>query len=381
MPAPYWKQSDGQLTVAVYDRGGGRAGYLVRARFASNPGTSESHAGLDGAIKAAQAVWAAYASGALDEPEAAPETWQQAVDKFLARPGKQPKTRASYERALSLFGRQIHKDRRVGSLTKRDVQGWLDSMDCKPISRQSYLRTLRACLRWCVEQGWCKADVTEGIRVEGVQHHVRPWLDPSEWDAFLRSFTPELRVRFGFALETGLRREELLQARWSWLHTTVGRKAIRVAPDEYFTPKWGTSRAIPLSAKAQAYLEEARQLWRGGTFLFQHDDDLLHDPKWARDVGRGCERAKVTRTDLHGLRRSCGARWLHDGMQLHLVSRLLGHRDVSTTMRHYGGIADGTLAAAIAAIDEKAGPVQGAQEQGEGAKVLPLKRKIGSGAG
>lgn len=38
-------------------------------------------------------------------------------------------------------------------------------------------------------------------------------------------------------------------------------------------------------------------------------------------------------------------------MPLLHVSRLLGHADVSTTTKHYAGIADGTLAAAIAQIE------------------------------
>jgi len=189
--APYWKQSDNKLTVAVYDRGGGRAGHLVRARFASNPSTSESHARLEDAVKAAERVWAEYASGGLDKPEISPETWQEAVERFLAREGKRPKTKASYERALGLFGAHIGKERRVGSLTKRDVESWLNGMDCKPISKQTYLRTLRACIRWCVEQGWCKGDATAGVTIEAVVQHVRPWLDPPEWEAFLAVLNPE----------------------------------------------------------------------------------------------------------------------------------------------------------------------------------------------
>ena len=354
MAAPHWKQSDGTFTVAVYDRGGGRNGFLVRARFAANPGTSESHANKEDAVKAAEIVWAEYASGKLDQPEGPPETWQQAVDVFLAREGKTDKTKASYTRSLRLFGDHIGKDRRVGSLTKRDVESWLHGMTCKPVSKQTYLRTLRAAVRWAVRAGWLKLDVTSGVTVGGkIVQQVRPWLDYSEWDAFLATLDKYQRVRFGFVLETGLRREEVLQARHDWIHSVIGRPAIRIAPDSKtgFVPKWGQSRAVALSAKAQEYLAEAKVLWPGNKFIFQDDNRPLRDPCWARDIGRACERAKVTKTDLHGLRRSAGARWIHDGMQLHIISRLLGHRDISTTMRWYGGIADGTIAAAMSAID------------------------------
>ena len=60
-----------------------------------------------------------------------------------------------------------------------------------------------------------------------------------------------------------------------------------------------------------------------------------------------CKKAKVRQVDFHGLRRSCGARWLEAGVALFYVSRLLGHADVSTTAKHYAGLADSTLAAEI----------------------------------
>jgi integrase len=369
MAAPHWKQSDGTFTVAVYDRGGGRAGFLIRARFAANPGTSESHGHKEDAIKAAERVWAEYASGKLDQPAASPDTWKEAVERFVKKDGLRPRTRDTYERALGLFTAHVGPTRRAGSLTRRDVESWLHSMTCSPTSKQTYLRTLRAAVRWVVALGWLKADVTAGVTIGDVPaHRVRPWLDCSEWDAFLGVLDAEQRIRFGFVLETGLRREEVLQARYSWIHNVVGRPAIRVAPDPKsgFVPKWGQSRAIPLSAKAQEYLEAAKLKWKGDELIFQLDERPLRDPPWARDIGRACKRANVTRTDLHGLRRSCGARWIHDGMQLHLVSRLLGHQDISTTMRWYGGIADGTLATAIAAIDMRAD---------DRANVLSIKRK------
>lgn len=375
MAAPHWKQSDGTFTVAVYDRGGGRAGFLVRARFAANPGTSESHAHKEDAIKAAERVWAEYASGKLDQPAVSPETWKEAVERFTKKEGLRPKTKESYERALGLFTAHIGPDRRAGSLTKRDVESWLHGMTCSPISKQTYLRTLRAAVRWVVALGWLKTDVTAGVTIgETIVQRVRPWLDYSEWDAFLEVLDAEQKVRFGFVLETGLRREELLQARNGWIHNILGRPAIRIAADAKsgFVPKWGQSRAIPLSGKAQEYLDEARSIWNGDDLIFQHDDRPLRDPPWARDIGRACKRAKVTKTDLHGLRRSAGARWIHDGMQLHLVSRLLGHQDISTTMRWYGGIADGTLAAAIAAIDVRAG---------DRANVVSIKKKAAGRAG
>lgn len=64
-----------------------------------------------------------------------------------------------------------------------------------------------------------------------------------------------------------------------------------------------------------------------------------------------CRAVVALGVDFHGLRRSCGARWIECGMPLLHVSRLLGHADVSTTAKHYAGIADGTLAAEIERVE------------------------------
>ncbi|MFZ4579569.1 MAG: hypothetical protein ACOYOB_14345, partial [Myxococcota bacterium] len=62
----------------------------------------------------------------------------------------------------------------------------------------------------------------------------------------------------------------------------------------------------------------------------------------------------------------CGARWLEVGIPLFHVSRMLGHADVSTTARHYAGLADSTLATEIAKVNAAA--------RANTDNVVPIKR-------
>lgn len=75
---------------------------------------------------------------------------------------------------------------------------------------------------------------------------------------------------------------------------------------------------------------------------------------WCADTHAACRKAGITDTDTHGLRRTAGAVRLASGIDIYRVSRLLGHASVTKTERAYAGLADGHLAAAMDAVDQRA---------------------------
>ncbi len=88
---------------------------------------------------------------------------------------------------------------------------------------------------------------------------------------------------------------------------------------------------------------------------------------------KACIKAKVTKTDFHGLRRSCGARWLEVGIPLFYVSRMLGHADISSTAKHYAGLADSSPAAEI----DKVNVAMDAVASGDGKAVrMPVRTQV-----
>jgi integrase len=138
-----------------------------------------------------------------------------------------------------------------------------------------------------------------------------------------------------------------MAARWEWVRRGIGRPSLTVAPDPVtgWTPKWGTARSIPLSDRAQAYLEEARVEWGGAGYVFS--SERLRWPNFASLTRAAVQASNVTPVTFHGLRRSAGAHWLDCGVTLLEVSRLLGHQSITTTERWYAGVGDATLARAI----------------------------------
>jgi integrase len=365
MATEHFKRSDEKFSVRAYTELNRHGNPQHRVRFGYRGGdvrTITARSETDAVAKAAQ-FWQAHIDGLLDAPPTAPVTIGKLVDEFVARGDLAPATKETYQKSLDRFVRFVGEHRELTAIGKAAVAQWFGAMTCKPVSQAAYLRTMRALFGWAVRSKYIDADPSRDIRVERFKTSIRPWLQHHEWAPFLAACRPGHRIRAEFALHVGLRAGELADARWSWLHGTVGTRAITVPAS-----KSARARAIPLDHRAVEVLEEAKGHFHrkekdaDGKLVkvpeYPKPEDLIFgemDPhNLRRDNVIACRKAGVTVVDFHGLRRSCGARWLEVGIPLFHVSRMLGHADVSTTARHYAGLADSTLAAEIAKVNAAA---------------------------
>lgn len=350
-----WRESDGTFTV-VAERRANHHTCRVRAWFRGERQTTEAAPTAERAEAAARRIWSDYQAGIFDRPtDHAPVGLGAAVDRFVAREELSPSTRRSYAQALGLFLRSAGEDREIVTIGARDVTRWLSSLDVRPASVASYHRTLRAFFRYAISAQWHPGPCpTDGADLPRVVQEVRPWLSSDLWPRFLAECSPAHRIRAEFVLETALRAGEMIHARRPWLHGTVGRKALRVAddPSQGWRPKWGRARAVPLSRRAEELLDEAEARWGSDGWIFSGDSPLAAAGNLRRETVRACIRAGLPPVDFHGLRRSAGSRWLELGLSMHEVSRLLGHRSVTTTERWYAGTSDTHLAALIRRVDD-----------------------------
>lgn len=131
-------------------------------------------------------------------------------------------------------------------------------------------------------------------------------------------------------IDTGLRGQELLQMRWSWLNL---HSCEIVIPAEF--AKSGKRRVVPLVARAVAVLERIPRhdktdlvLWRCRTG--KRVKDLNHT------FQRYAAAVKVEDVHIHDLRRTAGCRMLQDlRMDMAAVSKVLGHSSVVMTEKAY----------------------------------------------
>jgi integrase len=135
--------------------------------------------------------------------------------------------------------------------------------------------------------------------------------------------SPFIRAAFWLYLLTGMRKRELLRAKWVDIDFQAGLWRI---PET----KSGRVHHLPLSQRVAALLH-ALPREEGNPFVIPgvQPGRPLHnlDKAWRRIRTR----AGLDDVRIHDLRRTAGSHLAQDGAPLHLIGRILNHRDPSTT--------------------------------------------------
>jgi integrase len=137
------------------------------------------------------------------------------------------------------------------------------------------------------------------------------------------------------ALKTGLRHGELLALRWQDVDLVAGRLVVRRAlcGKKVDTPKNGRSREVALSDEAVRALKAHRHLRGELVFCDEAGHLLTRDackwPLWAV-----CKRAGLRLIGWHALRHTFASHLVMRGAPLKAVQELLGHADITMTMRY-----------------------------------------------
>lgn len=169
-------------------------------------------------------------------------------------------------------------------------------------------------------------------------------------DAVEKSQSKQLKYIVALLLMLGCRKRELLNAKWE--DFDLDRRTWKIP-----LSKSGKTRHVPLSTAVVSVLEQLPR-WKGcpyvvpnpRTRLPMHD---IHDP-WHT----ACRKAGLKEVRIHDLRHTFASNLVNAGHSLFVVSRALGHANVSQTAR-YSHLSDDTLLAAADAAANAMGDTWG----------------------
>lgn len=153
-------------------------------------------------------------------------------------------------------------------------------------------------------------------------------------------FTDHLKPMVLVSLNTGMRRGELFDLKWSAVNFET--KTITAAGD---TTKTSDTRHIPMNKEAVSVLESWKKQAGKSRYVFpSQEGGRLEDVKsaWLKLL----ERAKIEGFRWHDMRHDFASRLVMAGVPLNTVRDLLGHADIKMTLR-YAHLAPGTKAAAV----------------------------------
>ena len=308
--------------------------------------------------------------------ECAISTWLREWLELYALPTVKQSTYVSYESYVRLHLIPELGKSKLSSLSIEQLQRFFNKKQ-KQLSPKS-LRNIYNMLHNCLEQAVINRHLTynplHGVKLPPVPKKEITILSLSDQNilhsAVITSNTP---VAFGiiFTLSTGLRLGELLGLQWNDLDSTnhsihirrtVGRilkvdesgnlikKEAGIPTTEIVTrsPKSKTAqRVIPLFSEVwrdlmsyrnrqQEMLQTAGVPLTPSTPIFSTASGTVYEPRTYEDLfKRTLKSANLPNINFHALRHTFATRALEAGMDIKVLSSILGHAQASTTLNLY----------------------------------------------
>lgn len=181
------------------------------------------------------------------------------------------------------------------------------------------------------------------------------WL-PDEISAFLNSnrSSPHYAL-FVTALNTGMRRGELLGLKWDKVDFENKKIEVSRIRDRYGiknTTKTGKIVFIPMNDVVYRTLQNLKNESRDDKLVFVHKDgreiDLEHVSN--RIFKNACELAQVKKIKFHNLRSTFAANFCMKGGNIYDLSKILNHSSVDMTSRKYAHLHPDYLYKAISKV-------------------------------
>jgi integrase len=199
--------------------------------------------------------------------------------------------------------------------------------DPKLISPSTINREL-TCLKTCLNRAidWEKLDRNPAARVKKFRepNAKERILTIDEMRRLLAEASERIRPALIIALNTGMRRNEILGLRWKDVDFVKG--FIHIADS-----KSGRSRDIPMNGPV---FETLHAMDRQQEFVFENPETKAQVLDVKTAFKGACRRAEINAVRFHDLRHTAASRMVEAGIDLVTVSKILGHSSIQMTMRY-----------------------------------------------
>jgi integrase len=207
----------------------------------------------------------------------------------------------------------------IGGITKGLVRRYREKRHSEKQLTETTVNRDIECLRhllyWAVDEGILAANPIARIRLERERRKKKPVLSLTEEAQLLAAAAPHLRAITIFALDTGMRRGEILNQTWE--DVDFDRRLLNVTHSK--TPE-GEAREIPLTERVFTLLS-GRQKGSGLIFTFEGKPIFSLKTGWKAAI----RRAGIRYIRFHYLRHTFNTRLLELSISREVRMALLGH--------------------------------------------------------
>jgi integrase len=271
-----------------------------------------------------------------------PQTLEELVESFLKAQNRREKTVKGYRSESRGLLRSMGRDVSVDKITLADIRTYVEDPQVSLSTRRTRGTHLKALFKWATREGYIpdnpmqdyklpKAVKTEPAylspaQVQMIIDHIRSKGDSLEWLA--RSVL--------ILANTGLRRGELARLQWRDINFETRLLTVRSRIDG--ATKSGHERTIPISDNLLLDLEAAFKRTQPAedspVVVLGSGQPPAPDYIYKTFKRQVLDCPQVSRTTLHGLRHAYASWLVSSGTPLPVVQELLGHAEITTTMKY-----------------------------------------------
>ena len=269
-------------------------------------------------------------------------TIQQAITEFQIEQqirGNTPKTLRYYSLSLGQYAAFANPDTPLSEINLNGLRAYYMHLTCRDLastSIQSYIRALRAFLRWCYAEEYISVNLAEKFRLPKAKQKVIDVLTNQEVQVLLFSFNLRYLTQLrnycicSLMLDSGLRLHEVVTLSISHLHLNEGYAIV--------DGKGNKQRVVPLGLNTRKALMRYLNRRPGCAptdYLFLMSDlRPITDNTVRQTFKRLKKKTGIDRLKPHLLRHTFATRYLENGGDMYALKEILGHTTLEMVKRY-----------------------------------------------
>lgn len=215
----------------------------------------------------------------------------------------------------------------VGELTKHEVQQFVNARkqdEVKPATVNRELACLKHMFTKAVEWEYVTTNPLTGFKLLPENNQRTQVFSTSDLERLFQHLEPEAAAIVFFALQTGMRKGEIINLVWTDVDFEQSQVTVR-------TSKNGKPRQIPLLADMITLLQS---LPRDSEFVFSLSGRATRCNKLRMMFEQARDKAGLAGMHFHDLRHTFATQLVNNNAAVFTVKELLGHATLAMTLRY-----------------------------------------------
>jgi site-specific recombinase XerD len=236
--------------------------------------------------------------------------------------------------AFIQFSKVVHDSTLLSKINVTSVEKFIElkSSEGKTLIINGYLRALQGAFQRAIEFGYLKENVFKKVKKLKFPENPPLILSKSDFASIVEAESDSLlKLLYLFAYNTGMRRDEIRLLKWDSID--LKKKIIIVKNHNNFTTKSKKSRLIPINDTTEKEVFSKLKYSDIKDYVFMKEGKCLTKEFITKRFKKVIRITNLnSEYHFHTLRHTFASSLVQKGISIYIVSKLLGHADIKTTM-------------------------------------------------